>query len=63
MKSFLVFLISLMPLGGFCQGVTLKPGDQFPAIPLDNLINSSTPSININQQKDKKIDVLNFWGT
>ena len=63
MKPILIFLISLIPLGGFCQGLTLKPGDQFPAIPIDNIINSPSTSININQQKDKKFYVLNFWGT
>lgn len=52
-----------MPLGGFSQGLLLKPGDQFPAIPIDNVINSSTITVNINQQKDKKFYILNFWGT
>lgn len=63
MKSVFIFLISLIPLGGFSQGLTLKPGDQFPEIPVANMINAPTTSININQQKDKKFYILNFWGT
>ena len=63
MKSFLILLIFLIPLGGFSQGLLLKPGDQFPTIPIENVINSSTITVNINQQKDKKFYILNFWGT
>ncbi|MEJ5994429.1 redoxin family protein [Pedobacter sp. Du54] len=63
MKSIFIFFISLMPLGGFCQGLILKPGDQFPAIPITNMINAPTAHIDISQQKDKKFYILNFWGT
>jgi uncharacterized protein (TIGR03435 family) len=63
MKITLNFLFLLMPLVGFSQGLILKPSDQFPAIPITNMINAPTPSVNINGQNDKKFYILNFWGT
>ena len=63
MKSTFNFLLYLMPLFGFGQGLTLKSGDQFPDIPINHVINSPASSVNLNQQQDKKIYVLNFWGT
>ena len=62
MKS-LIFLLLFIPFFGFSQGLTLKPQDQFPNIPITNVINAPISTVNINQQQDKKIYVLNFWGT
>lgn len=63
MKKLFVYLCLLLPIYACGQGLTLKPGDHFPAIPIDNIINSSVKSFSINQQKDKKFYVINFWGT
>lgn len=63
MKSTFNFLLYLMPLFGFSQGLTLKSGDRFPDIPINHVINSPNASVNINKQQDKKIYILNFWGT
>ncbi|HTM99006.1 MAG TPA: redoxin domain-containing protein [Pedobacter sp.] len=63
MKLTLIFAFLMLPLMGFSQGLVLKPGDQFPAIPITNVINSPLASVNLNLQKGDKFYILNFWGT
>ncbi len=61
--KYLILLLFVLPVAGFSQGLVFKPGDQFPAIPINNMINAPTSSVNINQMQDKKFYILNFWGT
>ncbi len=56
-------LLFVLPLVSLSQGLVLKPTEQFPAIPIENVINSPIATVNINQQKDNKFYILNFWGT
>lgn len=65
MKTFVLYLLISLPLIGLAQGVTIKAGDDFPAIPIkDVLINNRlTKQFNLNEVKDRKFYILNFWGT
>ncbi|MES2418382.1 MAG: redoxin family protein [Bacteroidota bacterium] len=63
MKNLLVYLLLTLPAIGFSQGVILKPGDQFPDIQINNIINAPVKNVNLNGRQDKKFYILNFWGT
>ncbi|MEE1885769.1 redoxin domain-containing protein [Pedobacter flavus] len=58
---FLVYLV--LPCITFAQGITLKVGDPFPSIPVYNIMNAPVQSIDLVNNRDKKLYVLNFWGT
>lgn len=63
MKSLTYIFLFLMPLFGYTQGLSLKSGDNFPAISINQLVNAPHSTINLHSQLDKKIYILNFWGT
>lgn len=65
MKKFTLFLLISLPFIAFAQGVSIKAGDDFPLIPIkDVLINNRlTKQFDIDQTNDNKFYVLNFWGT
>lgn len=45
------------------QGIQLKKGDDFPNVPVQNLLNAPVKSVTLHQPGDNKIYILNFWGT
>jgi len=53
----------LMALACFSQGKLLKVGDQFPEIPIKNIINAPINVIDLNSSTDHKVYVINMWGT
>ena len=63
MKKMLIYWCLLLPTAAFSQGMVLKSGDQFPDIPIHQMINAPVKSVNIKNSKDKKLYILNFWGT
>lgn len=63
MKKVLICLCFLFPVFVFGQGMVLKSGDQFPNISINQLMNAPVKSIYLNESKDKKFYILNFWGT
>lgn len=63
MKKTLTYLFFLFPIFAFGQGMVLKAGDQFPNIPINQIINAPVKHVNLNESKDKKFYILNFWGT
>ncbi|MFI5450697.1 redoxin domain-containing protein [Pedobacter sp. UC225_61] len=63
MKKILTYLFFLSPIFAFGQGMVLKAGDQFPNIPINQIINAPVKRVNLNESKDKKFYILNFWGT
>ncbi|RZL68734.1 MAG: TIGR03435 family protein [Pedobacter sp.] len=46
----------------FAQGMQVKPGDHFPDIPIQNLINAPVKSVSPGKPQNK-IFILNIWGT
>lgn len=63
MKKIIFLVCLILPLVTFAQGVTLKVGDSFPSIPVSNIMNAPVKSIDLADNRDKKLYVLNFWGT
>lgn len=63
MRKTLINLLLLLPIFAFSQGMILKSGDQFPDIPINQIINAPIKSFNISSSKAKKFYILNFWGT
>lgn len=56
------FLLTLsMRVAG--QGLQIKNGDQFPNIPIQNLLNAPTKSFELVKKGENKFYILNFWGT
>lgn len=63
MKKLLAYLFLLSPIFVCSQGMVLKSGDAFPNISINQLINAPVKSVNLSESKDRKIYILNFWGT
>lgn len=63
MKKILITLLLLTPVFVFAQGLMLKSGDPFPDISINQIINAPVKSFSIKENKDKKLYILNFWGT
>ncbi|RZL69385.1 MAG: DUF3738 domain-containing protein [Pedobacter sp.] len=63
MKKILICLCFLLPVFAFGQGMVLRSGDQFPDISINRIINAPVKSIYLNESKDKRFYILNFWGT
>ncbi|RDC56986.1 DUF3738 domain-containing protein [Pedobacter chinensis] len=64
MKAILFnLLFSAFTIGAAAQGLQIKTGDQFPDIPVRNLINAPVVSIQLSKPAIDKIYILNFWGT
>jgi thiol-disulfide isomerase/thioredoxin len=60
---FFNLLLSAFTYSALTQGIQIKTGDQFPDIPIKNLINSPVKSIQLGQKQNNKIYILNLWGT
>ncbi|TDO23862.1 redoxin domain-containing protein [Pedobacter duraquae] len=64
MKTLLIYLLFfLLSFSSIAQGFQIKPGDQFPNIPITGLLNSPVATLRFTKQLNKKIYILNFWGT
>lgn len=59
----LAIVILSMQLDASAQGFRIMPGDQFPDISIRNIINGPVNTMSLKRQADKKIYILNFWGT
>ena len=62
-KVLSILFLSVLSIPGFAQGKLLSPGDAFPELSIKNMINAPVSTIDLNESKDKKIYILNFWGT
>ncbi|WP_316802242.1 redoxin domain-containing protein [Pedobacter nototheniae] len=60
---FLNLLFWVLTLSAVAQGLQIKNGDQFPAIPIHNLFNAPAKVIQPGKTNENKIYILNFWGT
>ncbi|MFT4203188.1 MAG: redoxin domain-containing protein [Chitinophagaceae bacterium] len=63
MKLSITSLCVLLATGLFAQEPLLTQGDNFPDVVIKNISNSPVPSIDLNQARDGKYYILNFWGT
>ncbi len=63
LKKIFSAILFILPILTNAQGVTLKVGDTFPVISVNNIMNAPVKSIDIAANGDKKLYVLNFWGT
>jgi thiol-disulfide isomerase/thioredoxin len=63
MKIVLSVLLCFMYIAAAAQGSFLKPGDQMPDVLIKNITNAPVKEFFINDAGNKKLLVLNFWGT
>jgi uncharacterized protein (TIGR03435 family) len=64
MKTAIVtLLLSILSCTIFGQGKLLSVGDPAPDIDIKHIINAPVTSFSLNEPKDKKIYIINFWGT
>lgn len=63
MKIFLNLICVLACNFCFAQFEYLKAGEQMPDIVIKNIINAPVKDLYVNDVKNKKILILNFWGT
>ncbi|WP_316833246.1 redoxin domain-containing protein [Pedobacter aquatilis] len=59
---FFNFLFALIAINAAAQGLQAKTGEQFPDIPIQNLINAPLKSVALSKPQNK-IYILNIWGT
>lgn len=62
-KTILTTLLSALAVLSFSQGKLIKEGDLFPDIAIKNIINAPVKTFSLNEAKDKKIYIINLWGT
>jgi uncharacterized protein (TIGR03435 family) len=53
----------LIALASFAQGKLVAVGDQFPGIPIKNMVNAPIKAIDLSSINDRKIYIINMWGT
>jgi uncharacterized protein (TIGR03435 family) len=63
MKCILVYLCLFLAVVAKAQESLLKVGDHFPDITISNISNSKIKTFYLNNSKDSKFYILNFWGT
>lgn len=63
MKKILFVLLVLTATPGRAQVELLKAGDPMPGIIIKDIINAPVKELAVNDNKMKKVLVLNFWGT
>ena len=56
-------LLAILSSAIFGQGKLLSAGDPLPDIDIKHILNAPFSSFSLNESKDKKIYILNFWGT
>ncbi|MCX3264897.1 redoxin domain-containing protein [Pedobacter agri] len=59
---FFNFIFALIAIKGMAQGIQAKVAEQFPDIPIQNLINAPVKSLVLSKPQNK-IYILNIWGT
>ncbi|RZL69393.1 MAG: redoxin domain-containing protein [Pedobacter sp.] len=59
---FFNLFFALVGMNAMAQGLQAKSGEQFPDIPIQNLINAPVKSVSLNKPQNK-IYILNIWGT
>ncbi|MBB2148088.1 redoxin family protein [Pedobacter gandavensis] len=60
---FFYFFLLTLSIRVAAQGLQIKNGDQFPNIPIQNLLNAPTKSFSLTNKGENKFYILNFWGT
>ncbi len=63
MKTLTTLILLLNGNCFFAQVDLLKAGDKLPDLIIKNISNAPVKEIAVNDRKDKKILILNFWGT
>lgn len=63
MKKLIILTLLTIAINGYAQNYLLKPGDKFPNITIEPLINSPFQTLNINADHSEKLFIVNFWGT
>ncbi|MGA9650692.1 redoxin domain-containing protein [Pedobacter sp.] len=59
---FFNLFFALIAINTMAQGLQARTGEQFPDIPIQNLINAPIKSVSLNKPQNK-IYILNIWGT
>ncbi|MFC3561514.1 TlpA family protein disulfide reductase [Pedobacter jamesrossensis] len=59
---FFNFLFALVSINAMAQGLQARTGEQFPDIPIQNLINAPIRSVSLHKPQNK-VYILNIWGT
>jgi uncharacterized protein (TIGR03435 family) len=59
----LTLLLSMLSYAIFGQGKLLSVGDPIPDIDIKHIINAPVTSFSLSEPIDKKIYIINFWGT
>jgi uncharacterized protein (TIGR03435 family) len=63
MKKILIILLLFAATNGYTQNFILKPGDHFPDLVIDSMLNAPVKEVYLNHYRSNKIFILNMWGT